>query len=250
MGEERITSRQNSLLRHVKKLLASHAYRNECGEYVGDGTKLLAEAARWDAGLRTVIAADGVTLCPLPPGVRLVRVPPDVMDSVSQMQTPQGALFVCALPPKRPLELPGGCLILDGIQDPGNLGTILRTADALEIPAVLLEGCADPYGPKAVRATMGAIFRAPPQRASRAELVVQCRQKGIPLVAAALTPTALDLRHVPLADAAVVIGSEGRGICPELLAQADQTIIIPMNPRCESLNAATAAAIVLWQMKR
>ncbi len=250
MGEERITSRQNPLLRHVKKLLASHAYRNECGEYVGDGTKLLAEAARWDAGLRVVIAADGVTLCPLPPEARLVRVPPDVMDSVSQMQTPQGALFVCAMPPKRPLELQGGCLILDGIQDPGNLGTILRTADALEIPVVLLEGCADPYGPKAVRATMGAIFRAPPQRASRAELVAQCRQKGIPLVAAALTPTALDLRHVPLADAAVVIGSEGRGICPELLDQADQTIIIPMNPRCESLNAATAAAIVLWQMKR
>ena len=166
MGEERITSRQNPLLRHVKKLLASHAYRNECGEYVGDGTKLLAEAARWDAGLRVVIAADGVTLCPLPPEARLVRVPPDVMDSVSQMQTPQGALFVCAMPPKRPLELQGGCLILDGIQDPGNLGTILRRA------ARTLTGrkpCGRPWAPSSGRRRSGRPARSWWRSAGRRE---------------------------------------------------------------------------------
>ena len=250
MNAERITSRQNPLLRHVKKLLQSHSYRIASGEYVGDGTKLLQEAVRWEAGLRTVIAADGVPLLDLPETVRLVRVPRDVMESLSQMQAPQGALFVCSLPEQRPLCLPGACLILDGIQDPGNLGTILRTADALEVPVVLAEGCADPYGPKTVRASMGAVFRTPPQTAPCGEIVRCCREAGLELMAAALSDTAADLRSVSLDRAAVVIGSEGRGVSREFLELSQRQIIIPMNPRCESLNAAVAAAIVMWQMKR
>ena len=250
MTAERITSRQNPLLRHVKKLLSSHSYRVSSGEYVGDGTKLLQEAAHWDAGLRTVIAADGVELPELAESVRLVRVPHDVMESISQMQTPQGALFVCALPERRPLSLRGGSLILDGIQDPGNLGTILRTADALDVPVVLAEGCADPYGPKTVRASMGAIFRTQPQTATRAEIARCCLEQGLELMATALSDTAADLRAVPLDHAAVIIGSEGRGVSQEFLDLSQRQIIIPMNPRCESLNAAVAATIVMWQMKR
>lgn len=250
MSAERITSRQNPLLRHVKKLLSSHSYRVASGEYVGDGTKLLQEAARWETGLRTVIAADDVVLPELPDTVRLVRVPYDVMESVSQMQTPQGALFVCALPEQSSLRLSGGCLILDGIQDPGNLGTILRTADALEVPVVLAEGCADPYSPKTVRASMGAVFRTRPQIAGRVEIAQCCREQGLSLTATALSDEAVDLRTVPLDKAAVIIGSEGRGVSREFLDLSERQVIIPMNPRCESLNAAVAAAIVMWQMKR
>lgn len=249
MTVERITSRRNPLLQHVKKLFASHAYREACGEFAGDGRKLLAEAARWAPELRTVIASDGVELCPLPEGTRLVRVPPDVMESVSPMRTPQGALFVCALPSAPPPEPAGSCLILDGVQDPGNLGTILRTADALEIPVLLAGDCADPYGPKTVRASMGAIFRAPPRRVERQAAADWCRGHGIALMAAALTPAAEDIRNVRLDRAAVIIGSEGQGVSDEFLQLADRSVIIPMNPRCESLNAATAATIVLWQMK-
>ena len=140
--------------------------------------------------------------------------------------------------------------MLDGIQDPGNLGTILRTADALEIPVILLDGCADVYNPKTVRASMGAVFRTQPVKMTRAQAVAVCRERGIPLLAAAMSADAVDLRQADLRAAAVVIGSEGQGICPELFAAAEQKIIIPMSPRCESLNAAVAAAIVLWQMKR
>ena len=227
--------------------LSDKRVRVETGLFVVEGRKMVEEALASDFEVRRVLGLPeygGIACCE--------SVTSKELERMSHLKTPPGVLALVEIPRWRLSDNPGRelALALDDVQDPGNLGTILRTADALEIPAVLLEGCADPYGPKAVRATMGAIFRAPPQRASRAELVAQCRQKGIPLVAAALTPTALDLRHVPLADAAVVIGSEGRGICPELLAQADQTIIIPMNPRCESLNAATAAAILLWQMKR
>lgn len=249
MREERITSRQNPLLRHVKKLLTSRSYRERCGEYAGDGTKLLEEALRWNADVETIIAAENVDLPPVPEGVRLVRVPMDVMESVSQMQAPQGAIFLCRLPEPEPLNLTGGCLILDGIQDPGNVGTILRTADALEVPVVLAEGCADPYSPKTVRATMGAIFRTRPQMAGREEIAAACRTAEIPLVATALSERSVDIRTLSLERAAVIIGSEGRGVSPELLALSQQQAIIPMNPRCESLNAAVAATIVLWQMR-
>ena len=129
------------------------------------------------------------------------------------------------------------------------MGTILRTADAMEVPVVLAEGCADPYSPKTVRATMGAIFRTRPQMAGREEIAAACRAAEIPLIATALSERSVDIRTLPLERAAVVIGSEGRGVSPELLALSQQQAIIPMNPRCESLNAAVAATIVLWQMR-
>ena len=144
--EERITSRRNPLLAHTKKLLTSRSYREKTGEFAADGVKLLAEAARWYPGLTTVIAEDGVELCKLPEQTRVVRVPKDVMQSISLMDAPQGAIFLCRLPEAAPAALVPGTLLLDGIQDPGNLGTILRTADALQIPAVLLDGCAECYG--------------------------------------------------------------------------------------------------------
>ena len=168
--EERITSRRNPLLAHTKKLLTSRSYREKTGEFAADGVKLLAEAARWYPGLTTVIAEDGVELCKLPERTRVVRVPKDVMQSISLMDAPQGAIFLCRLPEAAPAALVPGTLLLDGIQDPGNLGTILRTADALDVPVVLSEGCCDPYNAKTVRATMGAIFRTPPGYLSRQAL--------------------------------------------------------------------------------
>ena len=141
-------------------------------------------------------------------------------------------------------------LLLDGIQDPGNLGTILRTADALDIPVALLDGCADPFSHKVVRASMGAVFRNVPVQVSWQEAVQACKDAGIPVAVTALSERAEDLRHARLGQMAVVIGSEGQGVRKELLEAAQTELIIPMNPRCESLNAAIAAAIVMWQMKQ
>ena len=247
MTEERITSRKNPFLQQVKKLLSSRKARTEAGLFVSDGTKLLQEAVRYYPGLQTVILSDGVE-AEVPEQVRLVRVPGDVMASISPMESPQGALFICRLPEKTAFEPKRGMLLLDGIQDPGNLGTMLRTADALNVPVCLLEGCADPYSHKVVRSSMGAVFRTPVVQASWAEVKEKCAAAGIPVAVTALSDRAEDIRRADLGQMAVVIGSEGQGVRKEILEAADKELIIPMNERCESLNAAVAATIVMWQM--
>lgn len=248
MGE-RITSRKNPLMQQVRRLLSSRKERQLAGLFAADGTKLLAEAVRWCAGLETVILSDGVE-AEVPEGVRLVRVSEDIMQSISPMETPQGALFLCRLPEKTEFAPKPGMLLLDGIQDPGNLGTILRTADALDIPVALLEGCADPYSHKVVRASMGAVFRSPVQQTTWQEAREAFLQERIPIGVTALSDRAVDLRSADLGAMAVVIGSEGQGVRREILENAQAELIIPMNPRCESLNASIAAAIVMWQMRQ
>lgn len=248
MTAERITSRQNPLLIHLKKLLSSRSYREKHGQFAGDGVKLLQEAVKWDAGLEVVVMTEGAVDFDLPRDVRVVEVPKDVMQSVSLMEAPQGALFICRMPQRKELGISKGCLILDAIQDPGNVGTILRTADALEIPVILSSGCADPYNPKTVRASMGAVLRNPPQMAERDDIICCCKEKNIPIYSTALTDRAEDLRQSSL-EGAVVIGSEGHGVCEDFLRESAKELIIPMSGRCESLNAATAATIVLWEMR-
>ncbi len=248
MQEERITSRKNHLLQQVRKLLSSRKDRESTGLFVADGTKLLEEAVKFWPGLETVILSDGVEVN-VPATVRVVRVPGDVMESVSPMQSPQGALFLCRLPEKAAFVPQKGMILLDGIQDPGNLGTILRTADALDIPVALLEGCADPYSHKVVRSSMGAVFRTPVIRTTWAEVRNACAAADIPVAVTALSDRASDIRKASVGEMAVVIGSEGQGVRREVLEAADAELIIPMNPHCESLNAAVAATIVMWEMK-
>ena len=249
MTEQWITSRKNPLLQQVRKLFSSRRERESAGLFAADGTKLLEEAVKYCPGLHTVILSEEVQ-ADLPEQVRLVRVPGDVMASVSPMAAPQGAVFLCRLPERTPFCPKSGMLLLDGIQDPGNLGTILRTADALDVPVTLLEGCADPYSHKVVRASMGAVFRTPVITASWEQVRSACQASGIPIGVTALEEGAVDIRRAALSGMAVVIGSEGQGVRREILEAANHNLITPMNPHCESLNAAVAAAITMWQMKR
>ena len=247
--EERISSRKNSLLQQVKKLLSSRSERRKTGLFVADGTKLLEEAVKYWPGLQTVILSDGVE-ADLPENVRIDRVPEDVMASISPREAPQGALFLGKLPEQTEFVPKKGMLLLDGVQDPGNIGTILRTADAMDVPVVLLEGCADPWSWKVIRSTMGAVFRTPVVQANWEEVREKCRAAGIPIGVTALSHRAVDIRTADLAKMALVIGSEGRGVRKEILESADRELIIPMNPHCESLNAAIAASIVMWEIRR
>ena len=246
---EVLTSRQNPTIQRVRRLLSSRKAREQGGLFAADGTKLLQEAVKWWPGLKMVFHTPDIV--PDVPGtVEKVCISRELMEYVSPMEAPQGALFVCALPEKKPLTARPGMVLLDGIQDPGNLGTILRTADAMEVPVVLLEGCADPYSHKVVRASMGAVFRTVPQQSTWQEVQEACQKAGVPVAVTALSAKAEDIRRADLSQMAVVIGSEGQGVRKEIMASAQAELIIPMNEKCESLNAAVAATIVLWEMKK
>lgn len=245
--EERITSRRNPLVQQVKKLLTSKREREKLGLFVSDGTKLLEEAVRYCPGLHTVFLSEGVEVR-VPESCRVIRVSREVMEAISPMESPQGAVFLCKLPEKREFRPEKGMLLLDGIQDPGNLGTILRTADAWNVPVALLEGCADPFSHKVVRSSMGAVFRTPVMVTDWQTAKESCARAGIPVAVTALNHRAEDIRKAEVAAMAVVIGSEGQGVRREILESAGHCLIIPMNDHCESLNAAIAAATVMWQM--
>lgn len=250
---EIITSRSNALCTHIRKLASSGAYRRKNGEFLCDSPKLLQEILLWGGALHTVVTAPGMELPALPADVRRVQVPADVMQSISPAQTPQGILAVCGLP-ERPLpkRLDGRrYVVLDGVQDPGNVGTILRTADAFGADGMLLvNGCADLWSPKTARASMGALFRCPAWSCSPEMLGGLLKDSGLPLYGAALRQDTLDVRTADYRRCAVAIGSEGRGLSDQVLALCTRTVRIPMRDHCESLNAAAAAAVLLWEMAR
>ena len=180
-------------------------------------------------------------------------MPGDLLRSVAPTATPQKVLFLARLPARAlPEELTGSrYLVLDGLQDPGNLGTLWRTADAFGADGLLLlPGCADPWSPKTLRATMGACFRLPVWEGKLEDLLPRLARAGLPLYATALGEDTQDIRTLPLGRAAVVIGSEGRGLTEDVLALCDRTIKIPMSEHCESLNAAAAATVLLWEAAR
>lgn len=159
-------------------------------------------------------------------------------------------LAVCRTPDLTPPKTltPGLYLVLDGVQDPGNVGTVWRTADAFGAEGVfLLPGCAEPFSPKTVRSTMGACFRLPVWETGLKELTVLLKTAELPLYATALREDTADLRAADLSRAAVVIGSEGRGVSQAVLDVCALTLKIPMRDRCESLNAAVAASVALWE---
>ncbi len=246
---ETITSRQNPLFQRLRKLNASNAFRRQQGLFTGEGPKLLEEAVKWGADIQIVVKTPEASL-PAGLACRVVETPSEVLASLADTETPQGLLFACALPDTAlPETLPQGrYLVLDGVQDPGNLGTVWRTADAFGASGLILTGpCADPFGPKAVRSTMGACFRLRVWRGERQAVKDLLDRSGIPLYATALREDTEDIRGVDLSGAAVAIGSEGRGISEELLGLCERSLRIPMSERCESLNAAVAAAVVLWE---
>jgi len=250
---EMITSRQNALCTHLRKLASSASYRRRSGEFLCDSPKLLEEALLHGGDLHTVVCAGDVTLPHIPAGVRVVQVPEDVMKTVSPAETPQGVLSVCGIPEQALPEILTGkrYVVLDGVQDPGNVGTILRTADAFHADGIfLVNACADLYNPKTVRATMGAVFRCPVWSCTPAQLQTLLAASDLPLYGAALRTDTIDARKADYTRCAIAVGSEGRGLSDELLRICTQTILIPMRAHCESLNAAIAAAVLLWEAFR
>lgn len=255
MEKRLITSRQNPLCVHIRKLARLGSYRREAGEYLADGEKMWQEAVQWNAPIKQVITVLGSPFgaaLETPSEVEHIEVPPELMTYLSPMENPQGILFTLARREHpKPKAGAGRYLALDGLQDPGNVGTIWRTADALGADGLfLLNHCADPFHPKTVRASMGACFRLAVWETEKDELAAFSKESGLKLCAAALGEDCQTLGETDLKDNIVVIGNEGHGISEDILAACEKRVMIPMRERCESLNAAVAATIVLWEMNR
>ncbi len=255
-----IESKHNTTLRHLARLNREKKYRQGAGEMVCEGWKMLGEALSSGVTVKTVLqrtgdAPDsGLIAQAEAQGARLFEAEASLFAQASDVETPQGVIFSCVPPKRRADHLPetlSGAILLDGVQDPGNLGTILRTADAFALDAVILcEGCTDPTAPKVVRATMGAAFRQPVYRMPLAEAAAALKTRGLPVYAAALEPDSVPSTALDLHGAAVIVGSEGRGVTAQALELCDKKVVIPMAGRAESLNAGVAAAILIWEMTK
>ena len=248
---ENITSRKNRIITHLRAVASDAQYRNGCREFICDGEKTLREALSFGAEICCVLWKDKAGEIALPGTVMQYTAPAELFEYASPLKSSGGPVFTVKMPDDGRDYDPGKVIVLENLQDPGNVGTVIRTANAFGIDTVMLVGaCADLYNPKTVRASMGAIFRQRVVRTELNELTDLLRKNAIRLYGAALSDKASDLRDVDLDGAAVAIGSEGRGLSDELLKLCDGELIIPMDPDSESLNAAVAASVIMWEMSK
>lgn len=252
-----ITSAQNARIQQVRALLTQRKAREAAGEFAAEGVRLVEEGLSSGWQPRLLLYAEGLSergLRLLEParaaGAAVEEVAPALLKSLSDTENPQGILTVFA---RRDFSLPQPphfVVIADALRDPGNLGTLLRSAAAAGAQAaVLAPGTADAFAPKTLRAGMGAHFRLPVFEWTWEEIGARLRSACRFLVsesAEGVPCWQLDLTQ-PLA---LVIGGEAEGAGPQALAQADERITIPMPGQAESLNAAVAAGILLFEVVR
>ena len=243
-----IKSRKNPLSVHMKSLGAGKEYRKKTGEFLCDGIKLFHEAIACSIEITCVFTCER-DIYEAQSDKNIFLVPKDILTYVSPLKTPQSILFSCKIPEISPPRQCHKAIVLENLQDPGNVGTIIRTANAFCMDAVILTGdCADLYNPKTIRAAMGAVFRQTVLTLSGDELWSYIESQGLKLYGTGLANSAVSPVKADFKNAAVAIGSEGRGLSDELMERCRSIIKIPMNPVCESLNAGVAASVIMWEM--
>ena len=251
-----ITSVHNPVIQALKDLQKPRA-RREAGLFLAESMKMVREAI--GHGLcRTLIVekpraqeyADLIDAAQQS-GCDVLLVTAAIMQAISEAKTPQGVCCTVEIP-REPEMLAGQRIVaLDGVQDPGNVGTILRTADAAGFDGALLgAGCADLYGAKALRATMGSVFRVPVRRVADLAAELSAMQaQGYDVVATELGGADF-YTNCPRGNAVLVIGSEGNGVSQAVRDAATHHLALPMRGGAESLNAAVAAGIMIYEMAR
>lgn len=258
-----ISGRENSTIRLLRSL-SDAKHRKKERAFLAEGLKLVEDALRSSSQVRMVVAAPslmqhhGKAILKLaePRGIEVVWVTEKLLDQISESKTPQPVMAVIAVPeaPEEALfsSAAGLIVLCHQLQDPGNLGTIIRTAEAAGAAGVAVTGSTvDPFSPKAVRASMGSVLRLPVARIHDAsDFLMACQRKGYQTAALALeggtTPYDMDLRKPTL----IILGQEGSGLPDEIIAAADLTVRIPMAGTIDSLNVATSAAVFLYEAVR
>lgn len=252
---DKITSAKNPTIKALKAL-SSRKGREAAGRFLVEGEVMLREALNCGLTIHEVLAEEASAALAeafAASGARVSIVPRGLLESVCETKTPQGICASFDLPRPLPLDAaPARIVALDGTQDPGNVGTIWRTADAAGFTGVLFgDGCADPLSPKVQRAAMGSGFRVPFMAAEHLPAaLIELKARGWTVLASDLHGADFYSRTDPGDRFVLVIGNEARGISEATRASASQLVKLPMRGGAESLNAAVAAGIMMYELMR
>ena len=256
-----ITSKDNDFVKHVKKL-KEKKYREEYGEFIVEGIKMIEEAILENSTIKTIVVCED---CKTQGGIpndllyeiakyNCIYVNEKVFNAMTDVSNPQGILAIIDKSGNKEAEIDFKedlFLVLDNIQDPGNMGTILRTADSINLKQILVsKGTSDPYNPKVVRSTMGAIFRVKVIECEDLSRTIKELKKHKIKIYATDLKTDKSIYDVDYKKVAVVIGNEANGVSEPILELADTKIKIPMKGKTESLNAAVATGVILYEATR
>lgn len=237
-----ITSKSNPLIKDIIKLSGDRKYRRAAGLFVVEGLKPVTECINSDCIIERIVCREDM----LDNFPQAVAVSEGVFDAISTEKAPQGVLALVHMPQNKADKPQGSCLLLDRIQDPGNLGTIMRTANAAGYDELYLINCTDAYSPKAVRASMSGIFFVKIYECTAEEAF--CALSDVPLICADMDGEDI-FAFTPPKKYCLCIGNEGGGISDEVMNKSQYKVKVPMRDSCESLNAAISAGIAMYQLK-
>ncbi|PLT32329.1 RNA methyltransferase [Bacillus sp. V5-8f] len=248
-----IESAKNPKVKQWKKLLTKKE-RDKTGKFLIEGFHLVEEALKEKNLVQQVILSQEVEV-PLRfklDGIEVIHAANDVLNAISDTETPQGIVAICG---QKQVDInesnPARLLLIDAVQDPGNIGTMIRTADAAGMDAVILgEGCADLYNPKTIRSTQGSVFHLPILKRNLAETIDWLITRDIPVYGTALDG-GVSFEETEKSEAfALLVGNEGQGVSKDLLSKATKNLYIPIYGKSESLNVGIAAGILMYHLRK
>lgn len=246
---ELITTTKNKTYKYIKSLLQKKS-RIEQKRYTIEGTKSVSDAIASGADIELIAIAESYNAYRVPENIRTVHIRDELFDGLCDTRTPQGIIAVIKIRENTQYTCDSGKIYIycDGISDPGNLGTIIRTADAAGFGGVLMsERCAEPYSPKTVRSSMGSFFHIDIVTDFSCEMLRNLKQNGFSLYCGAFEPDSIDYREPDYTKPSVlIVGNEANGANEEILEMSTH-IIIPIYGKAESLNAAVAASIMMYE---
>ena len=255
-----ITSKDNELIKHIRKL-KDKKYRDESNEYVVEGVKLVEEAVKENAKIKQIIICEDTTRTyEIPTHIMLeiakyecISVSDKIFNIITQVTNPQGIMAIIEKNAQdAQIDYTQDIIVvLDDVQDPGNLGTILRTVDSIGLNQIIVsKGTADAFNSKVVRSTMGAIFRIKIIEVENlAQAIKEMRKHHFKLMVTSLQ-TKNSIYDIDFYKKIIVIGNEANGVSKEIQDMADEKAKIPMLGRTESLNASVAAGVVMYEYVR
>ena len=241
------SSKQNSLIKKIASL-KDKKYRKEYNLFVSEGVKPVNDAISFNMPIEYIVATSQVINKILPSSYTIIEVTDEVFSFISSEKTPQGALCVIKIPNQSALKKPkNNAVILEGIQDPGNMGTIIRSALAFGFTDLYLVNCVDCYSPKVVRSSMSSIYKVNLYKGSLQEVlsvldgyqIIVCDMNGED-----------SKTFTPSKNYAICVGNEGNGISKELFEKGDSVVAVKMNEFSESLNVSVALSIVMYQLSK